>query len=426
MKYNQVPDKTIPATLEQALIASALESERIAALIRVIILLTLIAAVLSARALEADHNQLEFAVFVYGLGTIIGLIAAWRRFYHPLLPYLLVGFDVITLTSAIVMIGAEMGIAPIAAFTLPISGLLVVVFLHASLRYSPALIVFSAALLGIGMLTASLLSGIGTTSLLAGADEHLSHFTLFPIAIFLLTVGILVVTTKRTRRLIANVYLSTNQAATYSRYFSPDVARELTNRSSGSGEFGDRIRAAVLFADLQGFTAMAESMDPTELARFVSEFRARIAKPVLANGGVVDKYIGDAVMAIFGAPHPGPDDAKRALLCALSMVSEIEAWSAERERAGKPAVRIAIGGHYGEVFAGVISDGTHLEYTAIGDTVNVASRLARLPRALATPLVLSSLLVETAGLQESRLVPMPAQSLPGHPRSVPVHKLIAT
>ena len=107
MKSNQVPDKTIPATLEQALIASALESERIAALIRVIILLTLIAAVLSARALEADHNQLEFAVFVYGLGTIIGLIAAWRRFYHPLLPYLLVGFDVITLTSAIVMIGAS-------------------------------------------------------------------------------------------------------------------------------------------------------------------------------------------------------------------------------------------------------------------------------------------------------------------------------
>src|SRR3546814_11341763 len=82
-------------------------------------------------------------------------------------------------------------------------------------------------------------------------------------------------------------------------------------------------------------------------------------------------------MAIFGAPRPGPDGAKRALLCALSMVSEIEAWSAERERAGKPAVRIAIGGHYGEVFAGVISDGAHLEYNTIGDTVNVASRLAR-------------------------------------------------
>lgn len=418
-------DKTFPQNLAQAFRASDLESERIASIIRAIILVTLLAAVFTARTQEADHRPLELAVLVYGLGTIAGLVAAWRKYHPVVLPYFLVGFDIITLTIAIVMIGAEFGIAPIDAFTLPISGLLVVVFLHASLRYDPWLVVFAASILAAVILIASMVSTVDESVFHTEAAEHLMHFRVFPIIIFLLTMGILAVTTARTRRLIANVYVSTSRAATLSRYFSRDVAEELMNRPSGTTEFGDRIRAAVLFADLQGFTAMAEAMDPGELAKFVSDFRERISRPVLANGGVVDKYIGDAVMAVFGAPRQAPDDAERAILCALSMVDEIDAWSRERIKLGKPPIRIAIGGHFGDVFAGVISDGTHLEYTVIGDTVNVASRLARLPRALETPLVLSTPLVDAAGYHDVRLVALPPQSLPGHPKPVPVHKLKA-
>lgn len=415
--------RKLPSNLAQAFRASDLESERIASIIRAIIFVTLLAAVFTARTQEADHRPLELAVLVYGLGTIAGLVAAWRKYHPVVLPYFLVGFDVITLTIAIVMIGAEFGIAPIDAFTLPISGLLVVVFLHASLRYNPWLVVFAAGVLAAVILAASIVSNVEGSSHHTDAAEHLMHFRVFPIILLILTMGILAVTTARTRRLIANVYVSTSRAATLSRYFSRDVAEELMNRPSETPEFGDRIRAAVLFADMQGFTTMAEAMDPGELARVVSDFRQRISRPVLANGGVVDKYIGDAVMAVFGAPRQAPDDAKRAILCALSMVDEIEAWSRERKKLGKPPIRIAIGGHFGDVFAGVISDGTHLEYTVIGDTVNVASRLARLPRALETPLVISTPLVEAAGCHDVRLVALPPQPLPGHPKPMPVHKL---
>lgn len=416
-------EERLPTSLQEALAASDIVSERIAAFIRVVILAVLAAAVFAARAQDADHKPLEFAVVVYGIGTAGGLLAVWRRYYHPLLPYLLVGFDVLTLTAAIVLIGTELGVGPLDAFTLPISGLLVVIFLHASLRYSPKLILFGAVLLALAVLVSSFIMELQPRTVHAGADEHLLHFRLFPVAIFVLTAGILVMTTQRTRRLIAEVFKTSSQAATFSRYFSPQVARELTDRS-GAAEFGNRIRAAILFADLQGFTAMAEAMDPRELAQFVSEFRRRISRPVLANQGIIDKYIGDAVMAIFGAPRPGPDDARRALLCAIAMVEEIEAWSTERQQAGKSAVRIAIGGHYGDVFAGVLSDGSYLEYTAIGDTVNIASRLARLPRALSTPLVLSTDLVAASGLRDDRLAALPPQSLPGHPRPIGVHKLV--
>src|SRR5690606_1644801 len=150
-------EERLPTSLQEALAASDIVSERIAAFIRVVNLALLGAAVLAAavfaaRAQDADHKPLEFAVVVYGIGTAGGLLAVWRRYYHPLLPYLLVGFDVLTLTAAIVLIGTELGVGPLDAFTLPISGLLVVIFLHASLRYSPKLILFGAVLLALAVL----------------------------------------------------------------------------------------------------------------------------------------------------------------------------------------------------------------------------------------------------------------------------------
>jgi adenylate cyclase len=257
------------------------------------------------------------------------------------------------------------------------------------------------------------------------ADQHLLHFRVFPVSIFSLAVVILLVNTHRTRRFIAEAFEHAQRAATLSRHFSPEVAEELTSRPQEAATFGERMEVAVLFADLRGFTAMSEAMEPAELARFLSEFRSRIARPVVAHGGVVDKYIGDGVMVVFGAPKSGPDDAQRALACAQSMVHAIEAWSGERVRQGRSPVAVGIGGHFGKAFAGVLSDGQLLEYTVIGDTVNVASRLSRLPRLFDTALVVSEALVEAAGglPEPARWERLPPQRLPGHPRDVSVFAL---
>jgi adenylate cyclase len=142
------------------------------------------------------------------------------------------------------------------------------------------------------------------------------------------------------------------------------------------------------------------------------------------HGGVVDKYIGDAIMVVFGVPQSGPDDASRALHCAVAMAEAMRSWSDLREQRGLSSVRIGVGGHYGSAFAGVLSDGRLLEYTVIGDTVNVASRLADLPGRLSTNVAVSAdLLAAAAGLPapdcwSSAVV----ESLPGRPRPIAVHR----
>ena len=423
--------KRRPVGLERALRLADETSERIAALIRVAIFVALLLAVLAAQSAGSHHHPLEAATAVYGVGTLVGLLVAYRRLFHPLLPFAFVAFDILTLVLAILMLGRMVGLPPGLSFTLPVSGLLLIVLLHASMRYRPMLVLFGAGvLLASATLGSALLgghAGHGRYELGGDGQNHLLHFQVFPIAIFALAAVILLVTTWRTRRFIGDAFDNASRAAALSRYFSSDIVDELTSRSEANAISGERKKAAVLFADLQGFTAMAEAMDPTELSRFLSEFRVRIAGPVAAHGGVVDKYIGDAIMVVFGAPRPADDDARRALSCALSMVDCMEAWSAQRMQDGKPPVAIGIGGHYGEVFAGVLSDGRLLEYTVIGDTVNVASRLARLPRSLATPLVVSAALVEAAGglppEEKRRWERLPQQRLSGHPRPLAVFRL---
>ena len=121
---------------------------------------------------------------------------------------------------------------------------------------------------------------------------------------------------------------------------------------------------------------------------------ARLGQTVFDNEGTLDKYIGDGLMATFGTPEPSPHDAKNALQCAMDMIVALAKWNAERVAAGEAPVRVGIGLHYGLVIAGDIGNERRLEYSVIGDTVNIASRLEQLTRSLNTPLVVSDSLVK--------------------------------
>jgi adenylate cyclase len=410
----------------QALRRADVDSERLAALIRVAIFAAILAAVTVAQSAGFDHRPLVLATYAYGAGTVVALTLAWRRIFHPALPFVFVAMDVTTLAFTIHLLGRALDMRTGLAVTLPVGGLVILVLLHASMHQRPALVLFGASafvacLVG-GALAPTL--PVPVARLPGDAGEHLGHFRLFPVAIFFLASAILVVTTRRTRRFVEEAFAHASRAATLSRYFSPEVVDELTRRAPGAESFGERMAVAVLFADIRGFTAMAEAMDPAELAGFLSEFRTRIAAPAIAHGGVVDKYIGDGIMVVFGAPRPHRDDARRALLCATAMADAIGQWSEERQRQRKARVAVGIGAHYGQAFAGVLSDGRQLEYTVIGDTVNVASRLADLATHERTQVHASSDLVDAAGPlpDAAAWTRMPAQALPGHPRLLTVHR----
>ncbi|MGP1254988.1 MAG: adenylate/guanylate cyclase domain-containing protein [Kiloniellales bacterium] len=232
----------------------------------------------------------------------------------------------------------------------------------------------------------------------------------------------------RSRRLLARQVSAERARASLARYFSPDVVERLAVER-GTFDKPDQRQAAVIFVDIVGFTRLCEQVPPEKCIALLRSFHVRMARCVFAQGGTLDKYIGDGVMATFGTLEPRNDDAARALACARAMLEEVERWNAKRARRGADPVSIGIGLHYGTVTVGNVGSERQLEFTAIGDTVNIASRLERLTRDLDVPLVASGALVtaasetaESAELLEG-LIPAGETQLRGREAAVPVFAL---
>ena len=309
------------------------------------------------------------------------------------------------------------GVASIAAWT---AGFLWVAFLPDSNAYS------SRDVLD-GEMRTSLAATLGRFA----DSKSVSLTTLYnQVAFLVLVTTILAIAVWRARLLVRRQAAAEAGRASLSRYFSPNLVNELATRS---GEL-DRPQvqpAAVLFADMVGFTAISEKLAPDALVALLREFLGRLARIAFAHGGTVDKYIGDAIMVHFGTPRAKPDDPARALACAAAMIEEIARWNAERGARGEPAVALGVGLHYGEVLVGNIGDARRLEYTVLGDTVNVASRLERLTREAGSPLIVSEALVSAvrgcgsgAGLLE-RLRPDQVHTVRGRREPVAIWCLAA-
>lgn len=152
---------------------------------------------------------------------------------------------------------------------------------------------------------------------------------------------------------------------------------------------GRRQPVAVLFCDLRGFTTASEQQSPEEVVRQLNAYFDVMVAVIHAHGGVVDKYVGDAIMAVFGAPTARPDDARRAVKAALAMDHALRPHNAQRHMEGLPSLKIGVGVHYGDVVAGNIGTTRHAQYTVIGDVVNLASRLEGATREHGTSVLVS-------------------------------------
>ena len=160
------------------------------------------------------------------------------------------------------------------------------------------------------------------------------------------------------------------------------VSREIADELlKGEITLGGETRAvATLFADVRGFTAMTEGMEPQRVIALLNEVMERAADAVESEGGVVDKFVGDEVMAVFGAPFSRGDDADRAVRAALRIRAALEALNAERAARGEPAAAMGIGLNCGAAVAGNMGSTGRLNYTVLGESVNVASRLCDVAR----------------------------------------------
>jgi adenylate cyclase len=168
--------------------------------------------------------------------------------------------------------------------------------------------------------------------------------------------------------------------SSFERYFAPGLAARIAGSPEAVQLGGERRTVAVLFSDIRNFTPLSETLKPEATATLLTEYFTEMVECVFRHGGTLDKFVGDAVMAQWGAPISDVDDADRAVDAAIDMMLALAQLNARWQAEGRPQLDIGIGINYGDAFAGNIGSERRMEYTLIGDTVNTASRVCSAAR----------------------------------------------
>ena len=321
----------------------------------------------------------------YGAATLVSLALALARLHWRWLPWLLTSLDVGLVLHFMWMLVRHAGLSATDALAVPGTLMIFLILSQAAVRYRPVLIVYAAGLFIVGWAVLHAVEMRATSM----ATHHWRTDELAHIALVMLTAIALLIASIRARRLLLTSITEARLRASLARFVPASLVTALASlRQDPTVPHSQTV--GVLFVDMRGFTSRSEHMPPAELLAFLNEYRQRMSAPVLAHGGMIDKFIGDSVMAVFGVPQPQPDDAARVVACGLAMLQALREWNDERRASGELPVRISIGIHVGEAIVGAIGTGERLEYTVIGDTVNVAQRIERRSAELEVPLLVSA------------------------------------
>lgn len=388
-----------------------IQAEQTVAVLRLVVSALLATSLLAVMVQLApiDHIPVIWAMWLagsviaayFGLGLVSFALARPRR-YRSWMSWLFV-----TLDASLVVIGVAYSLVNFgsaANFTaiMPMIWLTPLVLGFGALRYNPALQGYVILLLIGGLVLGSLAvapwtetpapPSTGAFGVLFGISANIMRLVMVALAGLVLVIAII-----RTRRLLARAIDETHRRARLIRYLPPQVSDWLSRTNVDEARKGRRQSVAVLFADIRRFTTRAEAMDPIELGVFVGEFRHCVTQAADTTGGVIDKFVGDNAMVVFGVLRPGPADAENALECAGKILENLERWNQTREAAGQDRVEVGIGVHWGDVFCGAVGDEARLEYTIMGDAVNVAARIEEEAKVTGFPLIVSKEVLEAAG-----------------------------
>lgn len=368
--------------------------ERRSAWLRLVVLVILVVNLGFAGGYESVLVHANVALG-YGIATLLALALAELRRGPTWFATVFVVLDALT----VVVLFHEHLFAPGRALdhnlTAPSLAIGFVLLTHVALRLQPRLVLLFSGLVIAGWL-----------SLLAVAVEaHLgaSHTYDWPefltegalAAAFAFAAFVCWLLTNDHNVLLKSAVASEGRRSNLSRFFSPSVLSEL--ETTGASLSLSRRRVAVMFVDLRSFTRLSETMAPEQVAELLAEYRELVTQEVFAHGGMIDKFIGDGVMAVFGQPRATPGDGARAFECAVHLSEALSRWKEVRSQDGRSAPEAGIGLHAGMAIGGVLQSGSHDEFTLFGDAVNVAQRLERLCKTLNASIVVSKEAIAEAG-----------------------------
>jgi adenylate cyclase len=391
----------LPDDVRAVLAAADLAAERTAARLRLGVLILIGLVLVGLGSLEGVYREWIVTVFALNLGvSVAAVVLANPTLFRSWAPWVVATLDAGVVLG--VMMFGDFAERVSASYTpaLVVSWAMFLLLALTAMRLKPALVLYLGGLLVAGLATTMLLgthqAPLGPTDAFGATVEAIfgPGHNAVRLSLVALTTLVMAMTVARGRRTLLEAVVAARRSANLSRYFPSGLVPLLAEADVAALKHGRRQQAAILFADIRGFTALSESSDPRAIAEFLAAFRCRATRAIEAHSGIVDKFVGDDVMGVFGVPIATPGDAAHALAAGRALQAEVAAWNEKRRRAGRRLVSIGIGIHYGQVFAGVIEGGERLEFTVIGDAVNTAHRIEELTKTTGWPLLVSAELLE--------------------------------
>nr|WP_298687623.1 adenylate/guanylate cyclase domain-containing protein [uncultured Dongia sp.] len=371
---------------------------------RLVVLVVLSMTLASLNVLPAQHSVL-ISLSGLAIGAVISAFCAIKRVRNRFVPWALATVDVGLLLHCLFVASVSLGLPLDVALSTPGAWLIFIYLIMGVLRLNAPLVLYSGSLFVVGWyaITVAIPLTPGNTDI----AHATGHFVQAGAANEALRAFVILVST-----------MALAAAAWHSKRSLTNSLREAASRERLAAHFPkailDRLllsrtkrpdlvhaKAAIIFVDICGFTALSETMAAGILAEFLADYRSRVAKAVSEHEGIVDKFIGDGVLVVFGLPDSRHDDAHRALECVLKLRTDLAMWIRSNDLPELKNISFGIGVHYGDVIAGLIGDQERVEYTVLGDTVNVAARLQQLANANGGDTVLSEEFMVAAGLLRS-------------------------
>lgn len=366
----------------------------------------------------------ELTLILFGALGWFGAWLAAKRIAVDRLPVFTAIIDALLVLGNLTYTHWGLGIPGTLFAAFPVTWVVPITMGAAAIHYQPRLQAFVAGVYVIGL---GLLALGGEALTVAERRQDLSEIAglfseqanLVRIVMIFACALILILVARQGRVLLERAVRETTLRVTLTRYLPNELAPVLTEQAFASLRQGRRAHVTVLFVDMRASTYFGETMDPTRLAVFITSFRRRVQRAAALHGGVIDKFTGDGALILFGVPGAGDDDAKRALACGRTLLELIRRWNAKRHF--NPPVRVGIGIHAGDVFCGVVGDESRLEFTVVGETVNIAARIEQATKGADCELLASRETVEEAG-EEALWTEVEHEPLPGVTRRVVLMK----
>lgn len=389
--------------LEDAEIAAERRAGFVRLGVSMLLLVTVMVATRNAPHEPLIVEQIRAAQVTLTAFGLVGLIGAWlasRQRGARWLPIATATADAALILGSLAYIHWASGIAGNFFAAFPVIWVIPMAMAASAIHYRPRLQAYVAGLYVFGLTAIAIFSGnLDFTERRAAIVDLTYQFAPPPnvirLAMLLAAALVLIVVARQGRALLERAVRETTLRLNLTRYLPGELAPILSEEGFASLRAGRRVPVALLFMDIRDSSALAETMDPGRLAVFISAFRRRVMRAAAEHGGVVDKFIGDGAVILFGVPAAGEADAARALACGRTLLDLVARWNAKR--CFDPPVKVGIGAHAGEVFCGVVGDEARLEFTVLGETVNSTARIEQETKTLDQPFLASREIVEAAG-----------------------------